>query len=536
MDIVDRIVGLLGDAASEKRIAAAIVIGELKLGGQKVAPALEKLLASEVYNVQVAGLGALARVGAKKSLKLVFPLLMAPSDDVRRAASRVIVSVGEDAVGAIRERLEIALPEERRQLDAILAELGGDDAFSALLSALDAPSEEAGKNAALAIRHEIKRANAQQRRRYVAATEKFLRRKKPPLPVAAVATGLKILGYLEDERGLATLLEHTGATQPPSVRLEAIIALRFVAPAESKEAAEALLTAAESTERGLAVAALHGLMRVALSGKQAKRLAKLCQHGDREIAGLAMQQLGARPQPEATDALVEIVTGKNKTLAETAADFLKDRSDAIAPLFEALLTLTDHDRAWLVRGALKGRAKQLKPAQLKRARDVALDRIQKGERGYEAAFDVAESGDPKTLAADLRELAAKLHKAKKRERVHAVLRLLCRSEHATNDDLYRLAALELEGSRLDTSPAARRADEAIRLLELLGNKGFDFAGLLLKDRSLEPNHLYFAGFHFAERRSPAGPELLEAVVERAGRTKIGKMAKNKLALTGGAAD
>ena len=48
--------------------------------------------------------------------------------------------------------------------------------------------------------------------------------------------------------------------------------------------------------------------------------------------------------------------------------------------------------------------------------------------------------------------------------------------------------------------------------------------------SLELEHLYYVGFHFAEQAHPLGEELLRAVVERGGRAKIAKMARSKLAL------
>jgi hypothetical protein len=48
-------------------------------------------------------------------------------------------------------------------------------------------------------------------------------------------------------------------------------------------------------------------------------------------------------------------------------------------------------------------------------------------------------------------------------------------------------------------------------------------------------HLYYVGFHFAEEGHPIGEELLGEVVKKGGRSKVAKMAKNKLALVEGAA-
>ena len=63
-------------------------------------------------------------------------------------------------------------------------------------------------------------------------------------------------------------------------------------------------------------------------------------------------------------------------------------------------------------------------------------------------------------------------------------------------------------------------------------RGYDVSRALKKDRGLDLEQLYYVGFHFSEEGEPLGAELLEEVVKKAGRTKVGKMAKNKLALVG----
>src|SRR5690606_40223732 len=114
----------------------------------------------------VHALEALARIGAKRALPQIFPLLATPDDDVRRAATRAIASVGEDVVPIIKQKMLEAGAEERRALDAVLAELGGKDAFSALVRGLASSDAEAAKAAALAVRNQIKNADGNKRRSY----------------------------------------------------------------------------------------------------------------------------------------------------------------------------------------------------------------------------------------------------------------------------------------------------------------------------------------------------------------------------------
>jgi hypothetical protein len=64
MSDVDRIVHLLASDAIEKRIAAAIVLGEIRAKGADVTDALAATLDSGIALLQRHALEALARVGA----------------------------------------------------------------------------------------------------------------------------------------------------------------------------------------------------------------------------------------------------------------------------------------------------------------------------------------------------------------------------------------------------------------------------------------------------------------------------------------
>ena len=102
------------------------------------------------------------------------------------------------------------------------------------------------------------------------------------------------------------------------------------------------------------------------------------------------------------------------------------------------------------------------------------------------------------------------------------------------DDAELASRLLVQGNR-DTSSNAREADESLRIFGYLLRQGFDVVGALRKDRTVDLDTLYYVGFHFIEEDNPAGEELLQIVVDKGGRKKIGKMAKNKLALAGRAA-
>ncbi|MEO6573979.1 MAG: HEAT repeat domain-containing protein, partial [Polyangiaceae bacterium] len=253
MTEISRIAALLKDESIEKQIAAAIVLGELRAKGSDVLDGLTHVLGQDIPLLQRHALHALARIGAKKVLPKIFPLLSSSDAEVRRSAGETIASVGEDVVPTIRARMSGASHDERRALDAILAELGGKDAFSTLLAGLASSDGDGAKAAAVAVRQRVKSADGNQRKSYLAETEKYL--KKKDLGPSAVSAAIKIMGYLEDPKTLPTLLTYvTDAKQPAMVRQEAIIALRFALGknTDAPKVVQALIEAAGHDDRTLA--------------------------------------------------------------------------------------------------------------------------------------------------------------------------------------------------------------------------------------------------------------------------------------------
>jgi HEAT repeat protein len=565
MSDVDKIIRLLASDALDKRIAAAIVLGEIGARGAPVVEGLAGVLDSGVPLLQRHALDALARAGAAKAVPRIAPLLGTREEDVRRAAVAAMVSVGEGVLPFLQQRRAGATPEEKRSMDAVLAALGGTDAFHELLEGLVSSHADAAKAAAIAVRQRVKDADARQRRGYLIETEKFLRKTQKLASEsgrgsAALAAAVKILGYLEDERAVATLLEFTKAKRnEAAVRQEALIALRFLL-ASSDESARgqrkgtptaaviaAIVEAAEDPDRLLAQTALHTLSGLRVPESAAKRLEKLTAHPDLERARLAIEMVGRQAGEAHAAVLVKLVaTARDKRRAEIAAIGLTAsgsddeprlpgtspvRDDAVLPLAKALLASDDPDRAWLLRSVLRPSARGIPVAARKQLLATALARLEGGARNWEALLASARDADANAVAEALRTQAEKLRKTHA-DRGIVLLRVLCRSEACTDDDRYQWAIAELASAPRDTRPQVREADESLRILASLVAREIDVGARLRKDRALDLEHLYYVGFHFSESGAPLGAELLQAVVDRGGRAKVARMAKSKLALAG----
>jgi hypothetical protein len=560
MSEVKKIAKLLDNDDPKVRVAAAIVLGELRTKDPAALKGLVAMATGGEAPLQVPALDALARIGAPKALAELLPLLSGGPKDVRHAAARAIAGMGEGIVGPLRARAEIAGAEERRHLSEILAELSGKDAFSALLDSLLVQDEETARSAALQFRHRIREADAKARRAYVSQVERFLSSKPAQAAPAARAAALKILGYLEDEKAIPTLLAHaTGKDQPATVRQEALVALRFAlgrrfgakeaaspaggkkkaskkkAPAKGQDTsalAGKLLEILETAEPAVARAARDTLAGVALPARFAGRLEKLARHPDPDRARFAIERLGGLGGEGALKVLSELLAKGDRAHAELAAEAIAARPDAGPTLARALLAAKDPDRAWIIARILGPHAESLDKRTRGRLLAEATRRLSEGDRGWEAPLQVARAGDPKAAAEALRDLAEKLRKSKNPDRALTLFRLLGRSEHASADDRYVLASLELRASRRDLQPGARLRDAGLQQIRELLDDGYDVAAAMRRDRALGLEEKFYAGFHFVEAEHPLGEELLEEVLKKGGRKKIATLARNKLKLAG----
>ena len=539
-----KILALLESAAHERQIAAAIVLGEIGARDAAVIDALGVLVARGIPPAQRHALDALGRLAAgtagRRAMPAVLAGLAARDEAVRRAAVDAAIAIGEETIGPVRTRLAAATePLERRALEEVLGRVGGKEAWKALLASLDTPDLEAARAAALAVRQRVKEASAREKTATLTEVTKVLKARaaatRKGTSLGLVSGGLKILGYLEDPAAVPTLLAFArDGKQPPAVREEAIVALRFTSRGKATPVATALAELAERATPELARAALFSLASLELPPALAPRLQKIALGREPERALLAIERLAQITGLAGGNALGAVLSAtSDRARAEAAAAALGARPDGALALGRALTNVADHEddgRVALLARLLRPQARALLAksagaAGKKLARELvslAVAQVGRGGANADALVPLARDLDRATTASGLRAEVGKQRKRKNGDGALAILRLIGQSADATAEDGYALASAEL---------AAGRREEALVIFGQLLERGFDLAAAVRRDRELEPEQRYQIGFALIERREAAGEEILSELAS-SGRSKVAAMAKAKLKSAG----
>ena len=523
----------------EKQLAAAVVLTELGLRDAVIVEGLTRLLQQPVAALQQKALAALAGLRPRKALPAMLALVDSRDAGVRVAAAEAVAHFGEDALPAVRERLAAAPAGARRPWEELVGRLGGDSALPTLLASLSPEDLDGARAAILPLRQRLKIADARQRRRVVEQARSFLDGKPGARSAAGRLAAVKALGYAEELATVPALLAIAGRERERSeVREEAVIAVRLALGAgrdpgkpagggrgagkQTRTAAGMLLLLAEKAPAPVARAALYSLVGLPLSAAQVGRVGRLAGHPESERALIAIELSGRTPGAASARALAQVLLQTSeRARAEAAAQALGARPEAAPALAGALLATADRDRAEMLSRLLRPQLARLDRAMARKLIARAAVLVETGGPAADPLVHLAGTLDPPALAGALRELAARLRKARKYEQALRVLRVLGRSREGAAEDGLALAVMELtHGLR----------DQAFVVFGQLADQGVDVVSALRRERSLEERHRYDVGFHFIEHQHPLGEELLADVARVAGRSKLGQMAKAKLRL------
>ena len=533
MDPLKRIVELLEDESPRKRIAAAVVLGELKVKDAGVVAKLMAMAKDPLDAYAEAAVEALGDIGAMKALP-VFVESLGRSRSIQQLASKAIAALGEEALPEIKARLDEATPEVRSQLSQLLPAVGGRQSFEMAVDGLLGQPWEQINKVALSVRAEARTMSEHDKKTMRTQVEKFVDKKKVQADELALRGALKILGYLELADGQETLLLHLGKKQPLAVRVEAITALRFaLAKGPSKKALRSLIDLLEDADALLARSARDTLTVLQIGADFAEELAELSASRDVEVALWAIARLGtlAGSSKLAAKTLLPVARGDDRARAEAAAKVLATLPGGDSLLVEALVDAEEETGAQVLAEVLNPLATKLSKKDIGKLLEAGGAQLGKAFAVARRQLEPVRNANPAAWGEVLREKAKALGK-KDPARAEAIAQLLGRSSVATPADRYGFAVAQFEHHSLDPHPRARQRDAVLAELEKLHASGFAVAPTIIKDKKVTDEARFYVGVHFAEKPQfelkNIGAEILEALA--VGKSKIAKAAKNKMKL------
>lgn len=531
MDVLERVARMLEDETPRKRIAAAVVLGELQVKEPAVVSALCTMAKEPLDAYAEAAVEALGQIGSLKALPTLLDAL-GRGKEVGRLAAKAISGFGEDALPELRRRLDTATPEARAALAQLLPSVHGKQSLELTLAGLFGQTYDAVNKVTLAFRQELKNFTPAERKTARTQLAHFIEKKSTAKDEVALRGALKMLGYLALPETVDVLTAYLGPREPLAVRVEAITALRFaLAEGASAKAMRRLMSLLDDDEALVARAARDTLTVLPLGESHLAELGELSEAKDAELALWAIGRLGQLTGAGVDKLLVAAASGEDRARAEAASRALVARPNGPTLLARALAACREDVGAQVLSEALAPHAARVAPKELSALRKAAAAGLGKQLSVARRQLEPVRAVDGAAWATLVREGAKKLA-AKDPARAQALSDLLVRSSQATEDDRFTHACMLLLRSPLDLNPHARQKDSA--LLELLrlcsGEPGL--AKRLLGRKSLKDAALYYVGFHLAEQHGAAessvGYELLEALAKRKG--KMAKAAKNKLRL------
>jgi HEAT repeat protein len=531
------VTGLIGGPDVEARCAALVVLTHLQADDDRVVRAVDEALNGKNAVVRDFALGYLERVRPRDGMHAVLPLLDSQDEQLRQRAVTILAGYGVAAVSAAKKLLRDA---PRRRLNALIdlcarvRSAAALDVLFELMASEDFESNRAACDALLAL---VPALDGRGRADLFARTDKLASAGGQRATRVAAA---KLFGALADPKARRRLFGMLDAQLEPAVRTHALGALVHCLRGQKLTTAEIqglLPLLQENDESGVLRPVLHLLEDQPLDRTYLPELNRLAESAQPLVKRFAVQKLGSFESGSVVKTLIGYLTDDSFARRDQAAASLKTLPAARTALMKELLACDDERKAWTLTDILLMHERSWKRDTVDALWEKLVDALEeRDDRLYTAYFHFVQALDAEALVERVRARAEKLRKGKKFAASAKWLTLLKDSPGFDAEMQFALAVADLK-SHARGAGAARRHDTALDLLRGLAHSAFPTADRLRKERLLLPDELFYVAFNLAEgsgEERTVARELLELLVDKHGRTKVGKAARNKLRLTAGA--
>jgi HEAT repeat protein len=519
------------DRPLEVRCATALVLGEAGVKDADAARALCDALQDPQPALRLQAIKAVGKLRVEQALPQLLERIKEGGEEAEQAALAA-ARLGAKGTRALQDLMPRVAPGLRRYVAAALAAAGTPSADAAALTVLLDKDPGVVEAAVRSLTAQIPTWGAKQRTGLADALLELLGNKKAPPPAASESAVVRLVAALDDPRAAAVLWDRIVPPHPPEVRAAALQALGKWVESPGKEQLKRLFTCAADANFRVAAPALVILKGLPVGAGALPEWLSLLHAPDLAVRHLAVEKVGDKDKPEVAAALLEQLGHPDRNLREAALARLARLDSGRDALTKELLAAETPDRAWALAKAEERFAAEYPASWREKVFNRACAHLEAGDRRADALLFLLRAAGEAELRDHLEERA--LYWRKKKEYANALLylRLLARDPASGFPIRFELAACGLKVSGHDLAPEARAADPCLQQFANLC-EGYEAEMLkeIEKAKWLEPEDLYYLGFHLAEhegRQKQCGGKVLNLVLKRASRTKLGQAAKSKL--------
>lgn len=532
-----KLLALLGVKHSlELRCAAAQMLGEIAPRDAQVSKAICECLEAADEALRIQAIIAAGKLQVSQALPLLLERIKQGGPE-SEAAADAAAQLGTKGTEALQALMGQVAPGLRRRIAAALGGAGTEGAETAALGTLLDSDPGVVDAAVRSLTREVSSLAPDHRKKMAEQALAMLKpRRGMTLALVSEIALVRLLGALGDGRAESALWSRLDATHSVEIRAASLQALGTGHFTPNRDKVKALLACTTETDFRVAAPALMMLKAVAPPEKSLTDWLPMFTAPDPAVRRFAMEKLAERDTPEVARALLAQVRFPDTSIRQDAIarlGRLKHGRDALA---QGLLDAETSDDAWALANAQMALAAE-HPAKVRsQVFSRACEYLEEGDRRADPLLALLRKADNRGLRDQLEERALSLRKKKKYASALTYLRLLTRDPACAETIRFEVAACGLKESAKDLAAEARAADPCLQhFARLVHNPETPPLERIKQAKWLEPEELFYLGFHFAEsdrREREFGGEILELLMERSPKTKLAKDAKSKLRSAG----
>lgn len=524
------------DSPAEVRAAAALVVGELGLRDPAVAAALCAAVEAPEETVRQQALVA----GGKLRVEALLPVLMAKISAggvEAELAAQAAARLGSKGLKAVQELMASAPPGLKRRLAGALAGSGTTSAETVALEALLDKDPGVADAAVRSLLNELPTLTPSHRRALADhLLDRLSTKKQPTWPAHAETAMVRVLAALGDNRAEAVFWQRLSANNPLELRAACLQALGGLSPPSDRDRLRLLLACAADADFRVAAPALMLLKDALVTERTLKDWLPLFDAPDVPARRFVIDKLAHKDLPEVAAGLLRQLNHRDRTLREQALAVLVRLKSGRRALSEAVLAAETPEDAWTLARAQVSVIRDNASEHWDRLLPPALALMEAGDRRAEPLLFLLRELDAVRLRDQIEARALALRKKKNYAGALACLRTLTRDPACAEAIRFEAAALELRLSEKELAAEARAADPCLQhFARLIHNHDIDPAERLRQAKWLEPEDLFYLGFHFLEgnrQERQFGAAVLHCLQERFPRSKLARNARSKLRSAG----